>query len=454
MKEWTVLLQNKILRNLIVAGLVFLFGFSQVLEIFREKTVQAGPFKLKISDIAALGGFRPDANRRSYQIAFYKLVQLEALSREADKVGLVVTQEDITRYMQDNFKNEDNEFDPEAMEDFLKKEYLSKEGLLKAVRLELLTRQLVGTIKLGMGTPDAFVQKFVRAVNTKTNGYYATLDTQQLDVKRYGVPSQEDLFEFLSNTPELIDNQTCEVFSVGHGNADYTIDELRSGFEAVTYPIQQGEICASCKMNISNLEVDSNTYLSQRYLNSDGQYVQIQFKPLFGMNQNDVEKAWYSSELAKVKACQTLIGLIKNQLQGNPDAIKSRNLFGIRFEYIEGVTFKECFQAQEKCSECGDGEKCDACTASGCICKECFNANNKFKLSRAVAIMMLFGKKKQLHTYAGEAGHHLVFPMDELEGEVTNEEVSKVSEEIKLQVAEGAAKILVNEILYKQLIVI
>ena len=446
-----MLLKNKILRNFIVGGLVFLFGFSQFLEIFRNKTVTIGPFKVKISDIGAFGGFRPGSTQQNYQRAAYQVFQLEAFSREAQRIGLVITKEDITKYIQDSFKNEDNEFDPDSMDAFIQKEGMSKEGLIKFAKLELLKRQLSGVVKLGLRAPDQFVQKFVTGVNRNKAGYYAVLDTQ-VDIKKYGAPVLDDLFELLCNSPELIQNQTCEVIFIGQDTEDYPIEELRNKFKTITYPIQEGQICASCKMNIGNLEIDPKTYLSKKYLNNSGEYVRVQFKMLFGMNQADVEKAWYECDAAKAKACQTIIESIKNQLRGNPNLIKSKNVLGVRFNYLEGVTFKECFQVQ--CRDCVGGEKCDSCMTNGCICKDCFNPRNKFNLTRAQAILILFGKKNELYSYSGNDGHHLVFPAEEIEGEVTTEEVAKVSDEIRLQISEGAARILLEEILQKQLIVI
>ena len=440
-----MLFQNKFFRNAIVGTLVLLFGFTTVFNIFSQNTVKVGQFNIKIVDIASLGGLRKSKDDKHYQNAIRTMIMFKLFSKEAKNLGIVINEADIKNYLQKTFST-DGRFDPKKLNDFMLNNQFSKNGLRIIAELELLKKQIAGLLQLGMPKQTEHAKILLEKLNIIRSGYYIVIDEKAVDVKKYGAPQGDDLFEFLINSEKMIDGQTCEVIKIGQDTNQYSFDDLKTKFTCVECAIVKG-IINEFNIPINEMEIDDSTYLSKPFINRNGERVQVKFKELFGLNRNDVEKAWYHSDGAKARACFSIMDYLEKLLK-EPEKVFSKNLpSGVSFTKVENVSFADCFQ--KRCSRCPEGGKCDKCLCNDCICNNCFNKKNCNKLSRSAAMMMIFTPLKELNSYKGEEGYYLVYPNGESVTKITENEYKRAEEHITNSLRQSAELSLFEEIYYR-----
>ena len=393
---FVMVIRKTAFRNSVIIALVGLFGFSSVFNIFSNRnSIQVGNFKLKNSVILSLGGHKSEHQQR----AIYLALCLEIFEKEAKDLGLVVTESSIKDFLQNSSKP-NGIFAGKDLNKIITDYGFSKEGISLLAKLEILKNQVYSLINLGFKPLPQDVTKFLENVRTEKDAYYFNIDPKTVDVRKYGTPEGDDILEMLINSPDKIGEHECEVVLIGHNPDHYSMEEMRKKFEVQKCKVIDGKIyMPSCTVEVDDLDIDHQTFLSKTYTNQNGKRIRVKFENNFGLDQKEVENLWYSCEASCARACMSVIREIEGELNKN---CSDANFNRLKFTKVNGVSLENCFQKQ--CPTCNGKEKCAPCKVNDCVCEKCFQSNNKYNLNRTTSMMILFGKPNKLQVYKGEYG--------------------------------------------------
>jgi len=390
-------LKNKFGRNLISIALVLLFGFSALLNLFSNRNVvaQVGKHKIKVVDLVEMGAH----DEKSFKYCLSKLLYINHLFDQADSLGIVAADADVKEGLKQMFSN-NGEFDQQKLNQYLASKRLTKNGLIKLIKAELLERQIFSLIEKGIRVPDSLGQAVLRGLNAVRSGYIYSIDIENLSkdqvIQLLGKPTDSILTDFMRSKEGAkvpLRNNLCLVFKLKATDLNRETDLAKL---TATYSYQEIEIVNNkCKLDLveldlSELAMDNSTNLG--YWIANGCRYLIYFNPMKNINREKVEEYYLNSNYAKVLLGRKLVQNEVGQLAKLDEASKKSYLKSnspAKFKYFEGLSMSECFQ-NSRCKKCEDDDiKCMHCVQNDCMCEKCFVEDNKFNLSRPACIALL-----------------------------------------------------------------
>jgi len=125
-----------------------------------------------------------DEQKSLYEDVKKSMVRLEVLRQEADRLGLVVSTDEIalTLAHDPSFRGEDGKFDKKILDNMLQRQGLSLEKYQERMRDELLIQKLQRLVLTGVDLPDAQIkQRWVDASTTVELSYVMVSPRQFID---------------------------------------------------------------------------------------------------------------------------------------------------------------------------------------------------------------------------------------------------------------------------------
>lgn len=421
--------------------LVGLFGFSAVINMFANRgyIAKVGKYKITATDVMEMGG----RDEKSFNSALQTLVYYAQIMTEADALGLIASDEDIQAHLKSMFKSRDGDgFSMDALQDYLQKRNMSKNGLVKLITLDIISQQMLAPLNLGLKIPPKFVDKVTDGMSREKSGYYLELSRSELkpeEVAKYAQPSMQDLFKYLLDEGDDMANYDCYVFKVQDGfDSKKSLPELLDKFKHEKARVDNGTVLTDNRsIDLSNIEFDMNTFMARI---DDNNW--IYYNPFTGKDMEQIKKGWLTTLSAMTAALKGMADAIKDELEKCTSAelklkLLESKVFGNRkFKRVEGVSFSSCFQKQ-RCKKCASREeKCERCVHNDCMCEACFDELNDLFVSRPVAVSIMLGKLMEVSTYSNESGLTLCV----------------VTEDKKIEPDEDASKSLSNALLAKLLL--
>ncbi|MBN9412876.1 MAG: peptidylprolyl isomerase [Candidatus Paracaedimonas acanthamoebae] len=138
----------------------------------------------------------PDQQKQLYPLVLERLVNDTLLNKEAQRLGLTVTDDFLRRIVTEdkNFHNEKGVFDRERFNVFLSQTGLTEVNFFNEIRQEILRNELLEAIFGGIQAPASLVQRIYAFIEQKRLISFATIESAKIKLDREPSPEEVEGF--------------------------------------------------------------------------------------------------------------------------------------------------------------------------------------------------------------------------------------------------------------------